>query len=34
VRAGERVPFGFARDDAHLFDAASGRAIAHGSRPA
>jgi multiple sugar transport system ATP-binding protein len=32
VRAGEVVPFRFAPEDAHIFDAASGRALAHGTR--
>jgi multiple sugar transport system ATP-binding protein len=31
LRVGERVPFGFSPADAHLFDAASGRALAHGT---
>jgi len=31
ARVGERVPFGFTPADAHLFDAASGRALAHGT---
>ena len=30
VRVGETIPFGFAPDHAHLFDADSGRALAHG----
>jgi len=34
VRIGERVPFGFAPADAHIFDAATGRALAHGTRTA
>ena len=31
LRVGETVAFGFAPDHAHLFDAASGRALAHGT---
>ncbi len=34
VHVGERVAFGFAPADAHIFDAASGRALAHGTHPA
>ncbi len=34
VRAGEALPFGFEPEDAHIFDAASGRALAHGRRAA
>ena len=34
VRAGDAHGWGFDAADAHLFDAASGRAIAHGARPA
>lgn len=34
VRVGERVPLGFAAADAHVFDAATGRALAHGVTPA
>lgn len=34
VRVGEPVAFGFAPADVHLFDAADGRALAHGARPA
>jgi multiple sugar transport system ATP-binding protein len=34
VRVGERVPFGFLPADAHVFDSASGCALAHGVRPA
>lgn len=30
VRVGETLPFGFSPDDAHLFDATSGHALAHG----
>lgn len=32
VRTGEQLPFGFAPEDAHLFDAGTGKAIAHGER--
>ena len=31
VRVGESVAFGFAPDQAHIFDAATGRALAHGT---
>jgi multiple sugar transport system ATP-binding protein len=31
VRVGETVPFGFGPEHAHIFDAASGRALAHGT---
>lgn len=34
VRAGERVAFGFGPADAHIFDAATGRALAHGTAAA
>ena len=34
VRVGEAIAFGFAAADAHLFDADSGRALAHGLAPA
>ena len=34
VRVGTRIAFGFAPSDAHVFDAASGRAVAHGRRGA
>src|SRR5271165_131363 len=34
VRAGSEVPFGFEPTDTLLFDAASGRAVLHGGRPA
>ena len=34
VRVGETLPFGFEAEDAHVFDAATGAAMAHGRRPA
>jgi multiple sugar transport system ATP-binding protein len=34
VRVGECIPVGFSPPDAHVFDATSGRALAHGARPA
>jgi multiple sugar transport system ATP-binding protein len=34
VRIGERVAFAFDPDDTHIFDAASGGALAHGRQPA
>ncbi len=34
VRVGERVSFGFAPEDAHVFDEATGRALSHGAQPA
>ncbi len=34
VRVGETVPLGFGAEHAHLFDAASGRALAHGTASA
>jgi multiple sugar transport system ATP-binding protein len=34
VRVGERLPFGFLPADTHIFDAAGGHALAHGTRPA
>jgi multiple sugar transport system ATP-binding protein len=33
VRAGESIPWSFAPADAHVFDAASGRALTHGVTP-
>jgi multiple sugar transport system ATP-binding protein len=34
VRVGEAVAFGFAPEQTHIFDGQSGRALAHGTRPA